>query len=71
MKNISRKLLNLAFLVVISTGIAALKPAGKVTVPVNQGKEIEFLSPVDGDMLNEYDGTLSDGSLFIKVRKPS
>jgi hypothetical protein len=68
MKIIRRKLLNLAILAVISTGIAAFKPAGKVKVPVNQGMEIIFLSPVDGDMLNEYDGKLSDGGLITKVR---
>jgi hypothetical protein len=29
--------------------------------------KIEFFSPVDGDMLNEYDGKISDGSLVTPV----
>jgi hypothetical protein len=29
---------------------------------------ITFISPIDGDMLNEYDGTVSAGSLFTPVR---
>ncbi len=29
--------------------------------------KIKFLSPIDGDMLTEYDGTLSDGKLVAKV----
>ena len=35
--------------------------------------KIKFLSPVDGDMLNEYDGTASGGSLIsrVKVSAPS
>lgn len=31
-------------------------------------KKITFISPVDGDMLNEYDGILSDGGLVTNVK---
>ena len=31
-------------------------------------KEIKFISPVDGDMLNPYDGTVTDGTLVTKVK---
>jgi hypothetical protein len=35
--------------------------------------KVKFLSPVDGDMLNDYDGKISDGSLIseVKVAAPS
>ncbi len=33
--------------------------------------EIKFLSPVDGDMLNEYDGTIIEDGLLIKVKVPA
>jgi len=29
------------------------------------GNEIIFLSPIDGDMLSEYDGIVSDGCLHL------
>lgn len=68
MKNIGRTFSSMAILVILALGIAGFKPAEKKSVPVNQGKEIKFLSPIDGDMLNEYDGKVSDGSLVTKVR---
>jgi hypothetical protein len=30
--------------------------------------KIKFLSPIDGDMLNDYDGKLSGGSLIVEVK---
>jgi hypothetical protein len=30
--------------------------------------KIKFISPVDGDMLNDYDGTISEGSLKTEIR---
>ena len=30
--------------------------------------KIKFLSPIDGDMLNKYDGKVSDGSLIAEVK---
>ncbi len=68
MKNNIRKFLILTLLAVLFLGISGFKPDGKGPVPEKQGNEIRFLSPIDGDMLNEYDGTVSDGSLVTKVR---
>lgn len=31
-------------------------------------KVIKFVEPIDGDMLNEYDGTVADGGLLTKVK---
>ena len=30
--------------------------------------KIKFISPIDGDMLTQYDGMISDGSLITEVR---
>jgi hypothetical protein len=59
-----------------NTGLAGLAMS---TIPIrNSLKEIfssspmeskiKFLSPIDGDMLNEYDGKLSDGNLLTEVK---
>lgn len=39
----------------------------------NQGNEIKFISPIDGDMLNERDGKITNGNLIttIKIAAPS
>lgn len=39
----------------------------------NQGDEIKFISPIDGDMLNERDGKITNGNLIttIKIAAPS
>ena len=49
----------------LSLGFAGLKPAGLISA---EDQDIHFISPVDGDMLNEYDGTISDGKLIIPVQ---
>jgi hypothetical protein len=45
----------------------------EITETVPMENKIKFLSPIDGDMLNEYDGKFSEGSLLseIKVGAPS
>jgi len=61
-------LVKLIFLAVIALGISGFKPSEIKTVPENQGTGIKLISPIDGDMLNEYDGAVSHGSLVTKVR---
>ena len=34
----------------------------------NQADEIKIISPIDGDMLNEYDGLVSEGNLITTVK---
>src|ERR1035437_3717916 len=34
----------------------------------SSGNPIVFLSPIDGDMLNEYDGKIAEGTLVTKVK---
>jgi hypothetical protein len=45
----------------------------EITENVPMENKIKFLSPIDGDMLNEYDGKLSEGNLLteVKVGAPS
>ena len=45
----------------------------EITDKVPMENKIKFLSPIDGDMLNEYDGQISEGSLhcWVKVEAPS
>jgi hypothetical protein len=39
------------------------------TDPMHAGDEkIKFLTPIDGDMLNEYDGDVTNGSLMVKAK---
>ena len=52
--------------------VASVAGAGLVTVgpiPFNSnGNDIRFLSPIDGDMLCEYDGKVENGSLYTTVK---
>lgn len=56
------------------TGIAGLSLNGSLLIPSraqqlspNSANPIKFISPVDGDMLCEYDGNISEGSLITDV----
>ena len=49
---------------VAGAGLATVGP-----IPFNSNdSNIRFLSPIDGDMLCEYDGKVENGSLFTTVR---
>jgi hypothetical protein len=41
---------------------------GEIVSGKSYDNNITFLSPIDGDMLNEYDGTVSGGALLTKVK---
>lgn len=50
------------------TGFVAGVSGFKPFYPENTGADIKFISPIDGDMLNEYDGTVIEESLVINVK---
>lgn len=55
------------------TGTTGFNPSKFDRISTNpEDKEIKFLSPVDGDMLCEFDGKVIDGSLItsVKVKAP-
>jgi hypothetical protein len=68
MKNNRRQFLKLTGLAGLVMGTAGFKPSQLESISENSGNEIKFISPIDGDMLNEYDGTVSDGKLIIKLK---
>ncbi len=65
MKNTRREFIKM-------TGIAglAMTASGLKASDMEQigNKEIKFISPIDGDMLNEFDGKVVDGNLIINVK---
>lgn len=67
MKNSRREFLRLTGMAGIALGITGIKPLPGEPVPASPANDIKFISPIDGDMLTEYDGTLSGGSLTTKV----
>jgi len=69
MKNNRREFIRLTGMAGIAFGVTGFKSA-RIDFGSTDPKSnaIKFLSPIDGDMLNEYDGTVTDGSLFTKVR---
>jgi hypothetical protein len=63
-----RKFLKLTGMAGLALGVAGLRPLKLDLISFNPAeKEIKFLSPVDGDMLNANDGTVINGKLVIKV----
>jgi hypothetical protein len=65
MKNIRMniaKMIGMIWLALISTNMLA------VEFQSGEEKQIRFISPIDGDMLNEYDGKISEGNLIISVK---
>ncbi len=52
----------------MAMGVSGFKPYHLTPFSGNPGNEIKFISPIDGDMLNEYNGTVSDRELIIKVK---
>jgi hypothetical protein len=67
-KNDRRKFIKLSGMAGFALGSGALRSSGLENFSAEQAEDIRFLFPVDGDMLNEYDGSVSDGKLAIKVR---
>jgi hypothetical protein len=63
-----REFLKLTGMAGLALGITGIKPSLNGTKLYIPGNEIRFMSPVDGDMLTEYDGSLSGGTLAIKVK---
>lgn len=69
MKKNRRDFFRLTGMAGLALGITGINFSKNNEIPMNQEElEINFLSPVDGDMVNEYDGTISDGNLIIKVK---
>jgi hypothetical protein len=60
------------FILIIVIGVAVCLSGfslfNKQTTPESSESEIKFITPVDGDMLNEYDGTVNNETLIIKVK---
>jgi len=68
MKNNLRNFLKLNLLIGLVVVISGFKPSGTKPIQRNQGTEIKLISPIDGDMLHEYDGIVSRGGLVTKVK---
>jgi len=68
MKNNFQQFLKLTGLAGLFMGHTGFKPSHLESNSGNPGNEINFISPIDGDMLNEYDGMVSDGNMIINVK---
>jgi len=70
MQNNRRDFLKLTGIAGLALGFSGFK---SYQADIAKGNEIKFLSPVDGDLLNETDGTVTHGSLntIIKISAPS
>lgn len=73
MKNNFKYLVKLTFLAILALGISGFKPSDIKTNLEVQVSGIKIISPIDGDMLNENDGTVSEGNLTttVKIAAPS
>ena len=67
MKKNRREFIKLTGIAGLAMSGAAFKPFRADSLPENTGTAIKFISPIDGDMLCEYDGTLSEGGLITNV----
>jgi hypothetical protein len=73
MKNNRREFIKLTGMAGLALGATVLKPSNADLISVNPPETgIEFLSPIDGDMLCELDGTVAEGILIsdVRVRAP-
>jgi hypothetical protein len=69
MKNTRREFVKLTGMAGLALGIASFKRSDFDLIPAIQAENgIKFISPVDGDMLNANDGTVSGGKLITKVK---
>ena len=73
MKNSRREFVKLSGMAGLSLGLSGLNSTSPASPSVEPGNEINFLSPIDGDMLCTFDGIETPGSLITKVmiRAPS
>jgi hypothetical protein len=68
MKNNRREFIKKTGLAGLAVGTAPIQNTFREIISTgSMENKITFLSPIDGDMLNEYDGKMSDGTLLIKV----
>lgn len=68
MKNTRRDFIKYTGLAGFALGTSGIDKLNAMTTDKTSGQEITFISPIDGDMLNSYDGKEVDGSLQIQVR---
>lgn len=69
MKNNRREFIKRTGLAGLVVGTSPFEKAfGEILSGGPAGKKTVFLSPIDGDMLNSYDGVISNGSLHVKVK---
>jgi hypothetical protein len=69
MKNNRREFVKLTGMAGLAFGISSLRPSGFGLTSTDPAEtEIKFLSPIDGDMLNANDGTVSAGKLIVKIK---
>lgn len=73
MKENRRYFLKLTGMAGLALGASGFKPFRMLSTQENQANEIKFISPIDGDMLSEYDGIVSGKNLTttIKIAAPS
>jgi hypothetical protein len=67
MNNNRREFIRLAGMASLALGNTGMKQSCTKSKSGNQIQEIKFISPIDGDMLCEYDGNQADGCLIIKL----
>lgn len=68
MKNYIKRFLQLALSAGLIVCISSLKSHANEPGEETNGSEIKIISPIDGDMLNEKDGTPTDGTLVTKMK---
>lgn len=51
----------------LALGVTGFSPPGTENLSSVSERAIKFITPVDGDMLHEFDGTISEGALVIKA----
>jgi hypothetical protein len=68
MKRSRRDFFKITGMAGLALGVAGARPSDVDFISMNQAeKDIKFISPIDGDMLNEYDGFVVDGHLVTTV----
>jgi hypothetical protein len=69
MKNNRREFVKLTGMAGLALVAAGITPSKFDLILANSSeKEVRFISPIDGDMLNQYDGTVADGILTTAVK---
>jgi hypothetical protein len=65
-------ILRLFFIMILLAGLVLIFicfiPSGTISSQVNNDYGIKIISPIDGDMLNLYDGSVTGGKLVTQVR---